>query len=346
MPPYVSQSGDVISTALSVGMPDHAFTDLTANFRLELGQIDKIYTVDNIDNSPKEKSRIYTVYDVIITNPNGATEIIPRCRALQPLFGGGINNWMEVLPTDPGPQARNFKVTKDLKRGHFVLIGFISGRKTAGVILGTMPHCNKATVKRRPTKDKGTYLEGEIQGLNYIIDNDGALSINFNGPRKDNGSLIDPSLGPTSIEIDKTGSIFISTNKEQSVEIDREEKTITVINGATSYKMEQTGSKVTIECDDLVVNTNKNINVSAKGDVNIVSASGINLAREDGGASEPFVLGNKFVEFMNELISAVSSITHLGNLGAPTSPPLNAGQISSMSSKLQSLLSGLIKGEK
>lgn len=350
--PSFSQFGDVVSSALDFSPVNSAVDDLTRNHSVMIGQIEAVYPIGHPAVANPELKR-FVLFDVRVRHPNNASEIVPFCRMLQPGFGGGINNFMEVLPTDPGPQAQKLDSSMQDKRGHFCLVAFISGHKTSGVILGMMPHTNKVPVANRPKTGLGTHLEGEIQGLHFKIDNDGAFRIEFNGPRKDDGTLVNQN-GPTAIQIDRSGNVQISTNKDQSVSIDRVKGEVSVVNGKTSYNMQQEGSKITIECDDLAIKTNQTVKVEAQGkalvssqdEVTVSAANKINLARGEGTPGEPFVMGKKFVAFMKEFIEATSQITHIGNLGAPTPPPMNAAQISALSQKLDSLLSELIVGEK
>lgn len=49
-------------------------------------------------------------------------------------------------------------------------------------------------------------------------------------------------------------------------------------------------------------------------------------------ASNPAVMGNELKSTLESLIDAIASHTHIGNLGIPTAPPLEAGQFSSIKS--------------
>ena len=278
--------GNIISSSLSYGPVKSATSDLENNYSLYWGQITKVYSIDDPKNDERGPG-VYTLYDVQINKPRMVTETIDRCRMLQPGFGGGINNFLEITPTTPSDSSSN--KSNQLKRGHWVLVGFISGKKNSGVILGGLPHLNPAAVKSRPKKSQGVHTEGEIQGLNFQVTNDGELIISFNGPKNDKGELIDLSLGPTVVKIDKSGSVNVSTNQNQSISVDRTDKTIKVINGETSYEMKQDGSKVTVKCKDLVFETTKDVIVKADGNANvtakkdaIVKAKNISLNGDNG----------------------------------------------------------------
>jgi hypothetical protein len=308
--PHYLDSGDVISSALSMEALPDAGTDLYSSFRLEMGQIEKIYTIDEAANTSKDAVATVTVYDVVIRRHNGALERIPRCRMLQPTFGGGLNNFLEVLPTDPGFDGRDTLKDKALKRGHYVLVGFISGRKDTPVILGSMPHIHPTAQAKRPKKVKGTYTEGEIQGLNFSVDNDGALKVTFNGPRKDDGALVNAN-GPTTINIDKDGNVKLSTNAEQSVVIDRTTGHITVTNGPTQVIMDKGADQIDIKANK--INT-------GDGD----------LQRQ--------VVGEDWLKIMKELVTEIMAIYVPTGVG-PSGNPINNQKFAAIKAKLEDALS-------
>jgi hypothetical protein len=308
--PHYLPSGDVISSALSMDSLPNAGGDLYMNSRLEMGQIERIYTIDDKENTSKEASATCTVYDVLIRKPGGTVERVLRARMLQPTFGGGLNNFLEVLPTDPGFDGKNTKKDKAVKRGHYVLVAFIGGRKDTPVILGGMPHINPVAQKKRPKKGKGTYTEGEIQGLNFSVDNDGALKVVFNGPRKDDGSLANKN-GPTTINIDKDGRINVSTNAEQSVVIDRVSGKITVTNGPTKVIMDKAADKIDIQAER--INT---------GD----------------GALQPQVVGDDWKKIMEELITEIMALYVPTGVG-PSGNPINNPKFAAIKAKLSDALS-------
>lgn len=337
---FLTEEGDVICSSLepvdqnSLGASgDFLFNEM----RLVRGQIIHIYPIDDPNNSLGENPT-FTLYDVQVIKPDGGTEIVRRCRMLQPCFGGAFNNFLEILSVDPGPLGRKAGIDMALKRGAHVLVGFVSGQKTAGIILGALPHPNSVAIKRRPLKSLGTYLEGEFQGFNFLIRNDGSFKITFNGPRNDKGEIIGTD-GPTTLEFDEKGNIKVSTNAEQSVTIDRVKKTAEVINGTTRIFMEQDGSKITTESDflqatvrqDARVDVGHQAKVIAKNDITVSSDTMIKLQRGEGAnPAEPFVLGAVFVKFMSQFLQAVIAHTHTGNLGFPTLPPLNASEFAQL----------------
>lgn len=164
--PFIGADGSVTSSALqSISDFSDASGQIFGDATIYEGQITQVYAVDDSQNIQDGTPGTYTVYDVLIRKPDGGTQIATRARAMQPLFGGGFNNFLEVLPTDPGPQGKTY-IDSYLKRGSRVAVAFLAGMRAAPVIIGAMPHDNPTANKRRPSSSKGTYLEMEFQGLN------------------------------------------------------------------------------------------------------------------------------------------------------------------------------------
>lgn len=314
--PTVTFDGDVISSALSTEDAPSAHKELGENFRLEQGQIVAIYNTDTPDNT-RVGQAYQTVYDVKVSRPNGATEILRRCPLLQPSFGGGINNFFEVVSTDPNADAQAKDKEKALKRGHLVLVGFMSGSKSSPVILGTLPHAHKAAIARRPKKAKGTHMEGEIQGLNFMVNNDGSLKIIFNGPRDDEGKIVGKD-GPTSVEIDKTGNIIVKTNAKQTIKVDRVGKKIRVDNGPTYIDMDQEGDKIQVVAKIVEVGT---------------------------GGLQPQVVGDDWKKMMEKLITEITKIYVPTGVG-PSGTPINTPAFMAIKAELKECLSKNHKVEK
>jgi hypothetical protein len=322
--PSRTKFGNVVSSNLSFGAPKNASHDIMHNFKLLRGQISAIYTVDLSDNSPSGSTKgLVTRCDVTVYRRDGSSEIIPQCMMMQPGFGGGINDFMEVVGPNPGPTANDPTISERDKPGQMVILGLVEGMKQGGVILGALPHTNPVAVANRPTAAEGSRLQGEVRGLNWLIDSDGALTVTFNGLRLNDGSLA-TTAGPSAVNIDKTGKITVSTNNEQTVFIDPVAQVVSVTNGPTTFVMDGKANKIT---------------QSAK----TVEQLGSDTSRLQGGQvlisktpnstpTEPLVLGNVFTTMMNKLLTAIENHNHIGNLGSPTSPPINAADFAQLAS--------------
>lgn len=62
------------------------------------------------------------------------------------------------------------------------------------------------------------------------------------------------------------------------------------------------------------------------------------------GATEPAVLGNKLSQWLTDLLTAMSTETHLcSSPGSPSGPPLNAASYSSLQARIPEIVSLLVK---
>jgi len=311
--PRRGKFGEILTHSLSWTGTNKAHGELFSNDRLLMGQVEQVFPVDHVDN----RTNLYTLYDVVVYRSNGATELIEKARMLQPSFGGGVNNFAETLQTDPGTDQKNFKKGSDLKRGHNVLIGFINGNKHAPVILGALPHNSPTAVKRRPKSGSGTFTSGEIQGLYYEIDNDGALKLTFNGQRDEQGQPKTRN-GPTTINIDKSGNLLVSTNADQLITVDRAAGQVKIDNGSTHITMDQTLNKIQVQ------------------------ASVVEIG---GGPLQPAVVGDDLVKILGELIDKIMSATYPTGVG-PSGVAMNNPAFASIKARLEDFLSTKHKIEK
>lgn len=325
--PSINKYGDVVSSNLNTEGFGHSDHSLYGEMKLLRGQIIEVYPKDDSQNDASGPGSL-TLYDVQVWLPEGSTEKIRRCRMLQPGFGGSLNNFFEVIPVDPGPDAKDAETASTIKRGSHVLVGFVSGQKNSGVILGCLPHPSDIAETNRPTTADGVTLKGEFQGFQFQITNEGALEIAFNGPRDDDGNFVGED-GPTTVEIDQTGNVRVKTNENQMFEINKDEKTITMQNGENDdciWTMEQDTKKITFKCDTFETTTQKDVTfevtgktkIHSKDEVTVSSDTMIKLQKGDNDPGEPFVLGKKFVQFMKDFFQAYLAHQHIGNLGAPT----------------------------
>jgi len=104
------------------------------------------------------------------------------------------------------------------------------------------------------------------------------------------------------ITMDKNG-IAISDTHGHKIVLDG--SGITVTDGKNS------GNAITMSSAGVVVKTS--------GTQVAVGTSGVQVG--GSGATEPFVLGTQFAAKVQAFLTALATHTHIGNLGAPTSPP-------------------------
>lgn len=97
---------------------------------------------------------------------------------------------------------------------------------------------------------------------------------------------------------------------------------IQTASGDSKIEIKDDGTLNVTQANNITITTDKDVNVKAKN-VIIDHASSIELGK---GAKEKVVLGDTFMSLFN-------SHTHIGNLGAPTSPPISPMTPSQLSQK-------------
>ena len=75
-------------------------------------------------------------------------------------------------------------------------------------------------------------------------------------------------------------------------------------------------------------NSGASVTLKSNGDIVIHSKEDIKIGSDD--ATEPVVLGERLKSVLETLIDQIVSHTHIGNMGAPTSPPVNAAGFTSL----------------
>jgi hypothetical protein len=362
--PYISRFGDVISSALSLESPEDDLVKFHSNFSLISGQVTAIYTPDHPEHPYRDDYPNFTVYDVLVINADNSTSLLRGCRIAQPSFGGGINNFFEVTQTDPDfAKIVENKGDWTLMQGHFVIVGFVNGNMSDGVILGTLPHPSDVAKNHRPKKDDGVHTEGEIQGLNFKVDKDGAFTLTFQGPKEEDpkkegkhkreefkgeekdqkSSLKDSSKqadfvgkdAPTTLKIDKNGNVTIENNAKQRVHVDREKKTIRIDNDQTYINMEQGDdghAKVSIVANNIEIGHEDKDTTSAYNP-------------KTGQKLQPMVMGDDLQYFMEQLIDEICKIVHPTGVG-PSGTPVNKNEFQQLKQKLPQILSKKHRVEK
>jgi hypothetical protein len=264
------------------------------NFALRIGVVVKAYSVVNTNNI----SKLAPEYDVLVIEQNadkGATTILYKnCLSAEGL--GSVADFFERTLRPKKKQTRKGDAV-DLKgqNGAIVLLLCLDGMSDKGIILSALTHPDRKT----KIVDDGPHMEGEFNGVNFKIQKDGSATLTFKGATDNDGKVIDASQGITTLTIAKDGSFEVKNNKIQT-------------------KWNKDGSMLVKAQADITIDTVKDVKVKAKNAT--ITASG--TATVEGktvklgtAAAQSAVLGDTFKALFD-------SHTHLGNLGAPTTPPM------------------------
>lgn len=282
------------------------FNKTYSNTALRFGVIKQIYSV----NDPKNVSNLSTEYDVDVIEQDMNRGIAPitykNCLAVDGL--GSIGDFFE----------KNFRVqtqsdnlllplTKG-QNGATVLVLCLDATTGKGVILGGLNHPD------RPTNltTAAPQLYGEYNGVAVAVNPDGSTSLTFKGATDNEGIPTDPTQGNTVFQI-KTDGSFEFNHSTINIQADRSGN-LTISATANANVTIGENANVTVGGNTSILTTGT-ANIIAQG-VTTVDGSIIKLGVD---AIESVIKGDTFAEIFD-------SHTHIGNLGAETSPPLQIAE--------------------
>ncbi len=300
---------DVIPSIFSqqvVGQLPFYDGDLFSNIKLRQGQV-----VRKIDpTSPDSVSKKFFEYDVVVSQYESGTlghRKYHNCLLINPLAGAG-DKLKFTLRESQVPIGGDEKGSVDpypaTTNGSRVLILCVEGSNNQAIVLGGLRD------ERNGGDDpqKGHHLEFEFNGVNFQINDDGSWTFSNTG------------------KTDNLGKPHKDRNE----------------GAGTLVKVEANGNFIiaTPESNQTVVIDNANKTISIKGDKDVtIEAKTIHCG---AGASQPGVLGLELVSILQEVLTAISTMTMSSIAGNPlplTSPPVNAAQFAAISSKLNTILS-------
>lgn len=236
--------------------------DMFNNNELRMGEVQEIIDPTDI-RSVSKKFNEYSVFVEHTANGTAVTKMYEHCMLINE-FGSLADSLVFTLRTDPSAIRG-----KGPGLGAKVVILCINGAGHAPLIIGGV----------RDTKDKndlkaGHHLDFVFNGVAIGIDNDGQLSLKVQGATDLKGVPHNDSL-PTSLTIDKTGTLEISTKGGESTVTVNQDGTIaiqgkkSVTSNVGSNKMVIEDGKITIESPEVEINASGDVKVSAGGKATI-----------------------------------------------------------------------------
>lgn len=344
----VLRNGTVLpSSLLSLQSSDFAsaFNKTYENVQLRAGIVTKVYEIDDKSNH----SKVNTEYDVQVmeqdSNRGSTTITYKNCIALDAF--GGMSDFLDV-------KFRAKKVEKNKgdsfsSDGSLVLLLCLDGSSEKAIIIGGIKHMRRLSTL---TSKEGLRLEGQYNGINWTINNDGALVLTFKGPTENDGKLKKEDVYGSQFKIEKDGSLELNSQyKDQTKPFDKIRIDKTKGNIETSCRKDQVenvggDNKIDIK-GNLDVKTGKDWLVKCTGSCNLAMKifdvkveQGLTIAAKECQQiyeTKCSIKAQK-IELNGDLVSVGSDATaaallgpqvltwlqthtHTGNLGAPTSPP-------------------------
>jgi len=212
------------------------------NTQLRMGIVISAYAISDTNNVTK----LTTEYDVLVfeQNENRGSSIMTYKNCIVAEGVGSIPDFFEktlrVRAGSPTP------INTSGQNGAIVLIQCLDGMSDKAIIIGAITHPDRATtlVNTQP------YLQGEYNGLNVTIDNDGSATLTFKGATDNNGKQVDSSQGNTVVQIKTDGSFQIN-------------------HSTITFTLDKSGVATLTTKGDVNVNSSGKVAISSTGDTDL-----------------------------------------------------------------------------
>lgn len=290
-------------TVLPSGLLSHSDKDMMAgfnksykNYPLRVGVVVASYPISD----PNNHSKLSTEYDVEVIEQNenqGSTSIRYRnCMSSE-----GMGSIADFFEKSLRPQTVNLSrgfTNLNKQDGAIVLILCWDGMSDKGMIIGALNHPDRPTT----LKNTAPYLEGEYNGVNVKVNEDGSTTLVFNGATDNQGNPIDASQGPTSISIEKNGSFQVA-------------------HDTVSFRLDRSGDATLTTKKDTNLNVSGNVNIIVQGNANVqcqdVSVKASGSANVETGADASLKIGGDCNATVSGKMKAKASIIELnGSAGS------------------------------
>ena len=215
------------------------------NYELKRGEVIKITYPTDKDSVTKK----FIEYDILIenyTNGTANSEIITNVVSFN-LLGSLSDRLAWTFRPSTKKPTDNKEMQGD---GSKVLVMFINGQGFKPIILGGVRDINDESEKSDKSSDAGHHYEHVFNGLSTEIDKNGALTITFGGPTKNDGkrdthTVKDEATGST-FKMLKNGNISISDVEDRNqILIDHEEDRILISSATGVIQMDADGIIIT-----------------------------------------------------------------------------------------------------
>lgn len=273
---------DVVNSSLYAeegDLTDFADEQTRNTFGLKTGVIIKKFECSD----EKNVSKITPEYEVEIFEQSGddptTTNRYRNCVTLDAF--GGIADFIDVKYRVNVNEEIEGKLEDEV--GASVLVLCVDGNGFDGVIIGGAKHPGRVS---KLTTEAGHHLEGEFNGLNWKIQNDGSLTVTFRSPTDakgipfEDGGSDDPDaegteasekVGGTTVSISADGSVEANTGLEEDDE--------------TYIRMDKKNKDIGLKAGQHIgLTAKKNIGLNADVDLNLKAKDG-NIAAMAGGTA-------------------------------------------------------------
>ncbi len=245
-------------------------------------------------------SGLTTEYDVYVfeQQEDRGSSIITYRNCMSAEGMGSITDFFERtlrVRTNSSDQSKTIN-TKN-QNGAVVLILCLDGMSEKAIIVGAVTHPDRKTT----LAGKTAHLEGQFNGVNIQVNDDGSANFTWNGPTNNDGTPVDSSLTPTVVSVAADGSFQV---KHKTITMDL------AIGGVVTLTA---SDDVNVNCKDANITASGDANVKASGNATI-DAPAINLG---AGAADAVIKGDTFKKMV---FDTHTHPTAVGPSGPPTMP--------------------------
>jgi len=265
------------------------------NTSLRLGLVLEVLENDN----EKNISKLGPEYNVLAIEQDGgngsSTTVYKNCISID-AFGGVADFFQFKHRAAKDPKKAQKEGTIKGDTGSIVLLLCLDGNSEKAVILKSVQNPSRNVLLE---KSKGQYAEGEFNGVNFSVDNDGALTVTFRSATEDDGTPKDSEAGGTEFKIEKDGSFEVNdgplegdlANSYRKPEEGQEQEQAAEVESSgdaiayEKFRMDKTAKTIDMESrDDQSYKTDKNFNFEAKESMNIKLGKDL-IAEAEGKAA-------------------------------------------------------------
>jgi len=282
----------------------------------EINRVD-IGTVINERYSKELDSIIYSV-EVY----SGQRRSVVEC--IQMVKNGDIYNYEEIkLRYQLNRNNKNTNMSMKTRFGEMVLVTYVSGIGSFGVIIGSIKH----SARKSKLISKDIAYVSEYNGIETSIDKDGAYKLKFQGTpiniknAKDGFPLPSPkyddSIAGSFLSFDKIGNFTLTdANKEkpQTIKIDKKNGSIHVISGDVSLTIEKNSKKISIKSEDINIDSKKKVSIKTP-EYSIDSSKAIKIKGQKIAIGYG---GNELLDILTNLIDEIGLLVITSPVGPCT----------------------------
>ena len=273
------------------------------NTPLRMGIVIRSYAASD----PANLTNLTTEYDVLVfeQNEDKGSSIMTYRNCLSSEGMGSIADYFEKnLRVRQGNPPIGTLINTKNQNGAVVLILCLDGMSDKAIIISAITHPDRQTnlVNTLP------FLQGEYNGCNVQIANDGSIKFTFKGATDNDGKPTDTSQGNTVIQVMTDGSFQ-------------------VMHSAITFTLAKSGDATLQANGKLNLNITGDVNMTTQGNVNatcvnatvtasdtaLVEGKTVNLGKN---ASDAVIKGNAFKQYFDTHIHP----TPVGPSGPPVTP--------------------------